>query len=158
MPNVSSRPSGWHTVTPSITVRNAAAAIDFYKRAFGAEELTRMVGPEGKIAHSELRIGDSILMVNDEFDWGMCKAPQTLEGTTGVLHLYVPDVDAAFEQAIRAGGQVRLPVADMFWGDRYGDLVDPFGHVWGLATHKEDLTTEEIQERAREWYAKMSAA
>jgi uncharacterized glyoxalase superfamily protein PhnB len=139
-------------------VRNAAAAIDFYKRAFGAEELTRMVGPEGKIAHAELRIGDSVLMLNDEFDWGMCKSPQTLEGTTGVLHLYVPDVDAAFEQAVRAGGQVRLPVSDMFWGDRYGDLVDPFGHVWGLATHKEDLTAEEIQERAREWYAKMSAA
>jgi PhnB protein len=158
MPNKPTLPEGWHTITPSITVRNAAAAIDFYKRAFGAQETMRMNAPDGKIAHAELRIGDSTIMLNDEMDWGNCKSPQTLGGASGGLHIYVPDVDAAFDQAVTAGAQVRMPVADMFWGDRYGNVTDPFGHVWGLATHKEDLTPQQIEERAREFYAKMKTS
>ncbi|MFB3815759.1 MAG: VOC family protein [Terriglobales bacterium] len=151
-------PQGYHTVTPSITVKNAAAAIDFYKKAFGAEELMRMNSPDGKIAHAEIKIGDSIIFLNDECDMGFSRAPQTLGGTTGGLMLYVSDVDTAFDRAIKAGGQVKMPVADMFWGDRYGNLTDPFGHVWGLATHKEDLSQQEIEDRAKAFYAKMNAA
>ncbi len=152
-------PEGFHTVTASLTVKNAAAAIDFYKRAFGAEELFRMNSPDGRVAHAELKIGDSIIFLNDEYpEYGFARAPQTLGGTTGGINLYVPDVDAAFDRAIKAGGQSKMPVQDMFWGDRYGNLIDPFGHVWSLATHKEDLTPQQVEQRAKAFYAKMSAA
>jgi PhnB protein len=151
-------PRGWHTVTPAITVRNAAAAIDFYKRVFEAEELTRMTSPDGKVAHCELKIGDSMIMLNDEFPHGNAQSPETLGGTAGGLMLYVPDVDAVFDRAVKAGAQSRQPVADMFWGDRYGNLVDPFGQVWAIATHQEDLSALEIDRRAKEFYAKMKAA
>jgi PhnB protein len=150
-------PRGFHSITPSLVVRNAAAAIEFYKKALGAEELMRMPSPDGKISHAELQIGDSIIFVSDEFpNMGVSKAPQTLGGCTGTLNLYVEDVDTTFQRAIDSGAKAAMPVGDMFWGDRYGTFVDPFGHAWGVATHKEDLTGEEIEERAKDFYAQMA--
>ena len=150
-------PKGFHTVTPSLIVRGAAEAIEFYKKALGAEELMRMPTPDGKIGHAELKIGDSIIFLSDEFPgMGVSKSPQTLGGCTGTLNLYVPDVDATFQQAVSAGGKTTMPVADMFWGDRYGTFIDPFGHHWGVGTHKEDLSADEIEERAQDFYASMA--
>jgi PhnB protein len=150
-------PKGFHTVTPSLIVRGAAEAIEFYKKALGAEELMRMTGPDGKIGHAELKIGDSVIFVSDEFpNMGVARSPQSLGGCTGTLNLYVPDVDTTFKQAVSAGGKTTMPVADMFWGDRYGTFSDPFGHHWGLGTHKEDLTAEEVEERAKDFYASMA--
>jgi PhnB protein len=150
-------PKGFHTVTPSLIVRGAAEAIEFYKKALGAEELMRMTGPDGKIGHAELKIGDSVMFISDEFEnMGVARSPQTLGGCTGTLNLYVPNVDATFKQAVSAGGKTTMPVADMFWGDRYGTFTDPFGHHWGLGTHKEDLSAEEVEERAKAFYASMA--
>jgi len=150
-------PKGFHSVTPSLVVQNAAKAIEFYKKALGAEELMRMPTPDGKIGHAELKIGDSIIFISDEFpNMGVTKSPQTLGGCTGTLNLYVEDVDAAFQRAVNAGGKAAMPVADMFWGDRYGLLTDPFGHAWGIATHKADLNPQEIDKRAKEFYASMA--
>jgi PhnB protein len=154
---VKSIPEGCHTVTPYLMVRGADRAIDFYKRAFGAEELMRMPGPDGKsIMHAELRIGDSPIFLADEFPDMGSGSPQSVGGTAISLHLYVEDVDAAFKQAVSAGATVQMPVADMFWGDRYGKLIDPFGHQWGMATHKEDLTPQEIGKRAETFFAQMA--
>ena len=149
-------PEGFRTVTPSLVVRGAAQAIDFYKKALGAEEIMRMAGPDGKIGHAELRIGDSIIFLTDENPEMGNKAPQTLGGTTSSLYLYVPDVDTAFKQAVDAGGKSTMPVTDMFWGDRFGSFVDPFGHTWGLSTHVEDLSEKETEERAKAFYASMA--
>jgi len=150
-------PKGFHTVTPALVVRGAAQAIEFYKKALGAEELSRMPSPDGKIMHAELKIGDSIIFVSDELpNMGVTRSPQTLGGCTRTLHLYVPDVDASFKQAVDAGGKSTMPVADMFWGDRFGSFTDPFGHHWGILTHKEDLTAEEIDKRAQDFYASMA--
>jgi PhnB protein len=150
-------PPGFHTVTPALVVRGAADAIDFYKKALGAEELSRMAGPDGKISHAELKIGDSIIFVSDEFpSMGVSKAPQTLGGCSSTLHLYVEDVDSSFNRAVQAGGKVSMPVADMFWGDRFGSFTDPFGHHWGILTHKEDLSAQEVEQRAQEFYASMA--
>jgi PhnB protein len=149
-------PEQHHTVTPGLCVKNCSAAIDFYKKAFGAQELGRMTSPDGKIAHAELKIGDSVIFLNDEFDMpGCARSPQTLGGVTGGLYLYVPNVDTSFDQAVKAGGKANMPVTDMFWGDRYGQIVDPFGQIWGIATHKEDLSPQEIEERAQAFYAEM---
>ena len=143
-------PAGYHSVTPYLTIRDAAQAIDFYKRALGAKELMRMPGPGGKVGHAELKIGDSIVMLSDEFPGtSTCHAPTSLGGATAMLFLYVPNVDAAFERAENAGCKVLKPLADMFWGDRYGQLEDPFGNQWGLATHKEDVTPKEMARRAQ---------
>jgi PhnB protein len=150
-------PHGFHTVTPSLIVRNAPDAIEFYKKALGAEERVRMGTPDGKVGHCELKIGDSIIFVADENPGMNCKSPQTLGGTASNLFLYVEDVDKAFQRAVDAGGQVTMPVADMFWGDRFGTFVDPSGHSWGLSTHTEDLSPQEIEERAKTFYAKMAA-
>jgi PhnB protein len=150
-------PEGFHSVTPHIAVRGAAAAIDFYKRAFGAQEIFRMAGPGGVIGHAELKIGDSVIMLADEFPGSPVKAPQTLGGTTGVLNIYVPDVDRSYQQAVGAGAKETMPVADMFWGDRYGQVTDPFGHVWALGTHQEDLSETEIEERAKQFWAHMQS-
>ena len=140
-------PDGYRTITPYITVRGAAEAIDFYKRAFGAEEKERMPGPDGKsVMHAELKIGDSILMLSDEFPQMGCRAPEA-SGSPGYLFLYVPDVDSAFKRALDAGAKASMPPADMFWGDRFGKVTDPFGHVWGLATHTEDLSPDEVKKR-----------
>jgi PhnB protein len=147
-------PDGFHAVTPYLTVNDAAHAIDFYKRAFGAQETARMQGPPGKIAHAELKIGDSIVMLADEMPGNSCRSPQALGGSTVNLFLYVKDVDSAFKQAVNAGAKVESQPTDMFWGDRYGKLTDPFGHSWSLATHKEDVTPEEMQKRSQ---AAMSA-
>ncbi len=147
-------PEGFHTVVPSVVVRDAAKAIEFYKKALGAQERMRLPGPDGKIMHAELKIGDSIIFIADENpQMGNVKSPQTLGGCTGSLNLYVPNVDELFKQAIAAGAKETMPVADQFWGDRYGSLVDPFGLNWGLATHKEDLSPQQMGERAQEFFA-----
>ena len=139
---------GFRTVTPYLTLKGAAQAIDFYKRAFGAQEVERMTGPDGKsVMHAEIKIGDSIVMLSDELPQTESHSPQTLGGTTGSIFLYVPDVDAAFKRAVDAGAKAVMPPADMFWGDRFGKLVDPFGHHWAMATHKEDLSPEEVRKR-----------
>ena len=143
-------PEGYHTLTPYLIVRGGPRAIDFYRRAFGAVELMRMPAPDGeRLMHAEIRIGDSNVMLSDEFpEMGGGRSPTSLGGAGASLFLYVEDVDAAFARAVAAGAKVQMPVQDMFWGDRYGRLEDPFGHVWSLATHKEDLTREEIARRA----------
>ncbi len=143
-------PAGFHTLTPHLVVKGASRAIEFYKKAFGAEEICRLAGPDGKsVMHADLKIGDSHVMLVDEFPAMDCRGPQSLGGTPVTLHMYVEDVDAAFGKAVAAGAKVRMPLANMFWGDRYGMLVDPFGHAWSLATHQEDLTPEEIGRRAQ---------
>jgi PhnB protein len=149
-------PQGFHSATPYLTLNEAAKAIDFYKRAFGAQELMRMPMPDGKIGHAEIKIGDSIIMIGDEMPGSPAKSPKTVGGTTAGVMLYVDDVDAIFKQAVAAGAQVDSPVADMFWGDRYGRLKDPFGHSWAVATHVEDVTPEEMSQRMQEMMAKMS--
>jgi PhnB protein len=149
-------PRGFHTVTPSLTVRNAAQAIEFYKKALGAEELLKMVGPDGKIGHAELKIGDSIIFLADEVPAFGNKSPQSLNGSTGGLYLYLEDVDKAYQRAIDAGGKSTMPVMDMFWGDRMGNFTDPYGHNWTLATHTKDMTVEEMQEGEKQFYAQMA--
>jgi PhnB protein len=144
---VQSIPTGYHTVTPYLIVRNAAAALDFYKKAFGAVELMRFPGPGGKLMHAEMKIGDSPMMLADEMPEEGHVGPQTLGGAAVSLMLYVENVDARFAQAIAAGATVKRAVADQFYGDRTGTLADPFGHVWSLATHKEDVSMEEIHRR-----------
>ena len=146
-------PKGFHTVTPYLTVNDSARAIDFYKRAFGAQELYRVDGPDGKIAHAEIKIGDSIVMLSDEMP-GWSRSPQSLGGTAVNLFLYVKDVDGVFTRAIAAGAKVAMPLSDMFWGDRFGQVTDPFGHIWSLATHKEDVPLEELRERTKVAMAK----
>jgi PhnB protein len=152
-------PDGFHTLTAYLSVRGAAQAIDFYKRAFGATERFRMPGPDGKkIGHAEIVIGDSIVMLADEFpEYGNC-SPQTLNGTPVCFGLYVKDADAAYKQALDAGATVLKPIADQFYGDRAGTVQDPFGHKWTLMTHKEDLTPEELQTRLAAECSKMGAA
>lgn len=141
-------PEGYHAITPHLVVRDAGAAIDFYKRAFGATERSRVPGPDGKsIMHAELRIGDSALFLMDESPaWGS-NSPLSLGNSPVVIHLFVEDVDAAFARATKAGAKVRMPVADQFWGDRYGMVTDPFGHYWSIATHVEDLSPQELADR-----------
>lgn len=137
-------PEGFHTLTPHLVCDGAADAIAFYQRAFGAEELSRMPGPGGKIMHAMIRIGDSVVMLNDAFPEMGAKGPHALGGTPVTLHLYVTDADAAFARAVAAGATPRMPVAEQFWGDRYGIVVDPFGHQWSVATHVKDLTPEQM--------------
>jgi PhnB protein len=149
-------PEGYHSITPYLAVDDAEKAIEFYKDAFGAEETIRMPGPDGKVAHAELQIGDSKLMLSDPFPQSSVRSPSERGGPTGSVFLYVDDVDSAFDQATRAGATVTTPLEDMFWGDRFGTLTDPFGHVWSLATHKEDLTEEEMAERSKAAMAEMS--
>jgi PhnB protein len=149
-------PAGYHTATPYLTVREAAKAIEFYQKALGARVKERMTGPDGtSIMHAELKVGDSIVMLSDELPQGDTKAPPSLGGSTGSVFLYMPNVDAAFKRAVDAGCQATMPPTDMFWGDRFGKLVDPFGHHWGLATHKEDVAPREMARRAREFAAQM---
>lgn len=143
-------PDGYHTVTPMLVIRGAGAAIDFYRKALGAEELFRMPGPGDAILHAEIRIGDSIVMLGDESPEMGASAPPTFGGTPVSLMLYVPDVDASFARATAAGCTVLMPPTDMFWGDRYGKLQDPYGHQWAMATHKEDVPPEEMARRMAE--------
>ncbi|MGH9747171.1 MAG: VOC family protein [Candidatus Acidiferrales bacterium] len=146
-------PTGYHSITPSLTCRDAAKAIDFYKIAFEAQEKMRSSTPDGKVSHAEIKIGDSIVFVNDEFP-GMTAGPAATKTPSVNLFLYVPDVDAVYERAIAAGAHADMPLEDMFWGDRFGKVTDPFGHQWSLATHVEDVAPEEISRRAAAFFAK----
>lgn len=151
--NVQAVPPGMHSLTPHLVCANAAAAIDFYRQAFGAEEIMRLPMPDGKLGHAMLRIGDSMLMLADEFPQWESHSPATLRGSPVTIHLAVTDVDAAFEQAIAAGATARMAPADMFWGDRYGVLVDPFGHHWSVATHVRDVPVEEMRAEMERMFA-----
>lgn len=149
-------PEGYHTVTPYLAVEDASKAIEFYTRAFGASERSRMDGPDGKIAHAEIQIGDSIIMTSDQFPQSSAKTPKEVGGTTVTIFLYVEDVDSVVQDAVDAGAAITMPIEDMFWGDRFGQVTDPFGHVWQIATHVEDVSPEVMAERAREAMASMS--
>ena len=139
-------PDGMHTVTPHLICAGAADAIEFYKNAFNAVELTRLPGKDGKLMHASIRIGDSTVMLVDEApDWGML-GPKSLKGSPVALHLYVEDVDEFAARAVAAGAKITMPIADMFWGDRYGRLEDPFGHHWSVATHVRDMSPEEMRQ------------
>ena len=147
---------GYQTVTPALTVRDGAEAIEFYKKAFGAEEIMRVPGPDGKsIMHAEIRVGTSRIMLGDEAPSMGCLAPVSLGGPGGSLYVYVPDVDAAFQRAVAAGCKSLMAPTDMFWGDRFGKLEDPYGNQWGLATHKEDVPPKAMAERAKAAMAQM---
>lgn len=146
-------PNGFHSLTPHLVVKGASKAIDFYKKAFGAEELFRLPGPDGKLMHADLKIGDSHVFLTDEMPEMDSRGPQSIGATPVTIHLYVKDVDAAFDKAVAAGATVRMPLQDMFWGDRYGLLTDPFGHSWSLATHKQDLSPAEIAKAAEAAFA-----
>ena len=145
MSTVKPIPEGFGTLTPHITVKGAKKAIEFYQKAFGAETLTLHAMPDGTVMHASVRIGNSILMLNDEFPQMGAKGPQSMGGTAVTLHLYVADVDKAFDRAVKAGATVIMPVADQFWGDRYGLVSDPFGHQWSIATHMREVTPDEIK-------------
>ncbi len=149
MPKVKPVPDWMHTVTPHLICAGAADAVEFYKKAFGAEELLRLPGSEGKLLHACIRIGDSALMLADEFpEWGSV-GPKSLEGSPVTIHLQVEDVDGFVARAVAAGAKLTMPIDDMFWGDRYGRLEDPFGHHWAVATHIRDVSPEELRETAR---------
>ncbi len=149
-------PDGYHSITPSLICSNAAAAIEFYKKAFGAQEIMRMPSPDGKISHAELKIGDSAFMLSDEFP-GRAVPPNPKALPSNELFLYVTDADATFNRAIDAGAKSEMPMQDMFWGDRYGKIIDPSGHHWGIATHIEDVAPEDMKRRAAEFMAKAAA-
>jgi PhnB protein len=146
MPKVNPVPEDMHSVTPHLVCAGAAEAIEFYKKAFGAVEAARLPGPGGKLMHAMIRIGDSPVMLVDEMpEWGAL-GPKALNGSPVTIHLYVENADATFERAVKAGAKVTMPLADQFWGDRYGKLVDPFGHHWSIATHVRDVSMEEAQQ------------
>jgi PhnB protein len=149
-------PEGYHTITPSLTLDNAAQTIEWYKKALGAEEVSRSLGPDGKIMHAELKIGDSRFMMNDVMMGG--KGPQAFGGSPASLWLFVPDSDALFNRATSAGAKVHMPLDNQFWGDRAGAVTDPAGYTWWIATRKEDLTQTEMQQRAAEFFKQMAQA
>jgi PhnB protein len=151
-------PEGYHSVSPYLTVNDAAGAIDFYKRAFGAKETVRMPRPDGKISHAELRIGDSTIMLADEGPMNTCRSPKALGGTTVNLFFYVNDVDSVYKQAVAAGARAVTQPTNMFWGDRFGSLNDPYGHAWSLATHVEDVAPAEMERRGKEFMAQQQKA
>jgi PhnB protein len=150
-------PEGYHTLTPYIEIENAGEAIEFYKRAFGAKEQVRMDAPGGRIGHAELEIGDSLLMLADPFPQSSIRTPKDLGGTTVNLFMYVEDADAVVQQAVDSGATVTRPVENMFWGDRFGIVTDPYGHTWSIATHVEDVSPEEMEERSKAAMAAMSS-
>jgi PhnB protein len=151
-------PEGYHTLTAYLAVEDADRAIEFYKDAFGAEEVVRMPGPTGNVAHAELQIGDSKVMLSDPFPQSNVRPPSERGGPTASIFMYCEDVDAAFEQAKRAGAKVEMELENMFWGDRFGTLVDPFGQVWSLSQHVEDVPPEEMAERGKAAMAEMGAS
>ena len=146
-------PEGYHAITPALTVSDAKKAIEFYVRAFGAQEREVFTDPRGRILHAEIAIGDSILMLAEEMPEMGCLSPTSLKGTTASLYLYVEDADALFERALKAGAKVKMPIGNMFWGDRCGSVTDPFGYQWSIATHKEDLTQEQIRKAGEQFFA-----
>jgi PhnB protein len=150
-------PDGYSTVTPALTVTNGAEAIEFYKRALGAKELMRIPGPDGKhLMHAEIEVGNSRVMLADESPEMGCRAPASVGSVSSSLYVYVEDVDKAFRRAVEAGAKALMPPTDMFWGDRFGQIEDPSGHRWGLATHKEDPSPEEMARRQKEFFAQMA--
>ena len=149
-------PDGYHRVTPHLTVRNAAALIEFYKKAFGAVEKGRAPGPDGKIMHAAIQIGDSIVFLNDEFPDMGAVSPLGSKTTPVTIHLFVEDADKQFQQALAAGAEVVMPLADQFWGDRGGAVADPAGYTWWIVTRTEDLTQPEIQQRAADFFKQMA--
>jgi len=151
-------PEGYSTISPYLAVDDAAEAIEYYKKAFGAEETERMEAPDGKIGHAELKIGDSHVMLSDPFPQASTTPPKELGGTSASIFMYVEDVDAVVQKAVAAGATVTMEVEDQFWGDRFGSITDPFGHNWSIATHIEDLTPEEIEERGKAAMAAMAGA
>ena len=151
MAKVKPLPEGTHTLTAQLVVKGAAKAIDYYKKAFDAKELTRFEGPDGKIMHASIRIGDSQVFLCDEMPEMNSLSPTTLGNTPLVMTLYTENSDAVFKRAVDAGAQVKMPMEDQFWGDRCGTLKDPHGYTWTIATHKEDLTPQEMQQRQAEW-------
>jgi PhnB protein len=150
-------PEGYHAATPYLAVDDAAEAIEYYKKAFGATERTRMETPDGKIGHAELEIGDSLVMLSDPFPQATTRSPKELGGTTASIFMYVEDVDAVAKQAVDTGATTVMEIADQFWGDRMGSVQDPFGHLWSIATHVEDVPPEEMAERAKAAMASMSS-
>jgi PhnB protein len=157
-PQVKAIPEGYHTATVALTVHDAKRALEFYSKAFGAKERMRSDGPDGKIMHAEFEIGDSVIMLSDEFPQMGNRSPKSLGGTVGGIWLYVPDTDAMYHQAIAAGATSVMAPVDMFWGDRTSRIRDPFGHEWSISTHKEDVSPAEMEKRAKEWYAQMASA
>jgi uncharacterized glyoxalase superfamily protein PhnB len=152
-------PEGYHSITPYLIVHDAANAIEFYKHAFEAIERYRHFGPDGKsIINAELKIGDSIILLSDEFPMGKCRSPKSIGGSTAMMHIYTEDADRVFNQAISAGAAAIMPVTDMFWGDRYGQIIDPYGHIWSVATHKQDLSQEEIQRAGEAVFKEMMSS
>jgi PhnB protein len=150
-------PEGYATPIPYLAVDDAEEAIAYYKKAFGAKERVRMPMPDGKVGHAELEIGQSIIMLSDPFPQGSTRTPKELGGTSVSVFLFAEDVDAVVKQAVDAGATVTMEVADQFWGDRFGTITDPFGHVWSIATHVEDVPPEEMEERAKAAFAAMSS-
>jgi PhnB protein len=157
MSTVRAIPEGYHSITPSIVCKGAARAIEFYKEVFHAKELGRMAGPGGTIGHAELQIGDSRLMLSDEFP-GMASAPGPNPTTSHYLFIYTDNVDALYDRAVNSGCKVEMPLQNQFWGDRYAKVRDPFGHLWGLAQHVEDVAPAEMERRSKEWMAQASKA
>lgn len=156
MSDVPHIPKGFHTVTAAMTIKNAAEAIEFYTRAFGAEEILRLTGPGGSVVHSEIKIGDSIIMIGEEWPGHHIQSPASVKGTTCAIHVYVQDVDAAHKRAVEAGAKENMPPADMFWGDRFSSVTDPYGHAWSLATHIKEISPDECQKACDEWMAQMA--
>src|SRR5512142_206685 len=151
-------PEGYHTVSPYLSIDDAARAIEYYVKAFGAKELVRMEAPGGKVGHAELQLGDSRIMLSDPFPQASTRPPKELGGTSAGVFMYVADVDAVVKQAVEAGATVTLEVANQFWRDRFGTIMDPFGHIWSIATHVEDVPPEEMAERAKAAMAAMGSA
>ncbi len=147
-------PEGFHTTTPSLVVSNSKEAIEFYKKAFDAREIYQMPTPDGKTMHAMIQIGDSFVMMSDEFPQMGARSPISIGGTSTTIHLYVEDADKTYNQAIDAGAKPTMPMMDAFWGDRYGSLIDPYGHSWGIATHQKDMSPEEMRKAAEEFMAK----
>jgi PhnB protein len=148
-------PDGFHTVSPHLIVPDGVLAVEFYKQAFGAQEVTRLMAPDGRtLMHAQLKIGDSAIMLGSEFPPNAL-SPKNRGGASVFLHIYTADADAAFDRAIKAGCKVNMPMSDMFWGDRYGQLEDPFGHIWSIATHQHDYTPEQVVANAKAFFAKM---
>jgi PhnB protein len=149
-------PKDYHSITPVLIVKNGDKAIEFYKNGFGVEERCRMKSPDGRVAHAELKLGDSVFMLSDEYPEMKCHSPKTIGGSPVSMYVYVDDVDSIFNKAISAGAKVLDPVKDQFWGDRHGRLEDPFGHLWSIATHKKDLSEEEMKKAAEAAFSQMS--
>lgn len=151
-------PDGYHSVTPALTIKGASEAIEFYKKAFGAQELNRFPGPDGKsIMHAEIKIGDSSIMLCDEMPEMGCLSPKSTGGPSGSIYLYVQNSDDVFNKAVSAGAKPKMPMMDGFWGDRIGSIEDPFGHVWTIATHKIEMSMEEIKKAGEEFMKQMKS-